>query len=138
MTDIGGLDDRSFNFLANKGLEQAKTKLKIQGRVFISKSNADYVPNLTAAARGGYNLVISVGFLMGDATARGGQALPEDEVRDHRQLAASRRSCKGKPDERPRPALQGAGGRLPRRLPRRAPVEERPEQRGRDRGASAD
>ena len=40
----------------------------------------------------------------------------------------------GQADERPRPALQGAGGRLSGRLPRRAAVEERPEQRGRDRG----
>ena len=86
VTDIGGLDDRSFNFLANKGLGQAKAQLKVQGRVFISKSNADYVPNLTAAARGGYNLVISVGFLMGDATAAVAKPLPEDEVCDHRQL----------------------------------------------------
>ena len=77
MTDIGGLDDRSFNFLANKGLAQAKKELKIQGRVFISKSNADYVPNLTTAARGGYNLVISVGFLMGDATAQVAKRFPK-------------------------------------------------------------
>jgi basic membrane protein A and related proteins len=69
VTDTGGLDDRSFNFLANKGLEQAKKELKIEGRVFISKTNADYVPNLQRAARSGYNLVISVGFLMGEATA---------------------------------------------------------------------
>jgi basic membrane protein A len=77
VTDIGGLDDRSFNFLANKGLSQAKTQLKVQGRVFISKSNADYVPNLTTAARGGYNLVISVGFLMGDATAQVAKRFPK-------------------------------------------------------------
>ena len=76
VTDIGGLDDRSFNFLANKGLGEAKAKLKIQGRVFVSKSNADYVPNLSAAARGGYNLVISVGFLMGDATAAVAKRFP--------------------------------------------------------------
>ena len=76
VTDIGGLDDRSFNFLANKGLGEAKLKLKIQGRVFVSKSNADYVPNLSAAARGGYNLVISVGFLMGDATAAVAKRFP--------------------------------------------------------------
>src|SRR3954464_15093645 len=69
VTDIGGLDDRSFNFLANKGLQQAKSKLGIQGRVFVSKSNADYVPNLSTAARQGNNLVIAVGFLMADATA---------------------------------------------------------------------
>ena len=41
VTDIGGLDDRSFNFLANKGLQQAKRVLKVEGSVFISKSNAD-------------------------------------------------------------------------------------------------
>ncbi len=77
VTDVGGLDDRSFNFLANKGLTQAKTQLKVQGRVFISKSNADYVPNLSSAARGGYDLVISVGFLMGDATAAVAKRFPK-------------------------------------------------------------
>ena len=83
--------------------------------MFISKSNADYVPNLTAAARGGYNLVISVGFLMGDATAAGGQALPEDEVRDHRQLGrrggarrASRRTSAGCSSRSRRPATSSA------------------------------
>jgi basic membrane protein A and related proteins len=70
VTDIGGLDDRSFNFLANKGLNDAKKKLGVQGRVYISKSNADYVPNLVAAARTyKANLVIAVGFLMNEALA---------------------------------------------------------------------
>ena len=32
VTDIGGLDDRSFNFLANKGLSVAKKKLKSTAR----------------------------------------------------------------------------------------------------------
>ncbi len=67
VTDIGGLDDRSFNFLANKGLEQAETKLGVQGRVVVSKSNADYVPNLSSLANQDYDLVIAVGFLMADA-----------------------------------------------------------------------
>ena len=96
VTDIGGLDDRSFNFLANKGLAQAKTQLKIQGRVFISKSNADYVPNLSAAARGGYNLVISVGFLMGDATAAVAKRFPKTKfaIIDNSGVSAE---LKGKP-----------------------------------------
>ena len=79
VTDIGGLDDRSFNFLANKGLAQAKTKLGVQGRVFISKTGADYVPNLSTAARQGYNLIISVGFLMGDATAAVAKRFPKQK-----------------------------------------------------------
>jgi len=96
ITDIGGLDDRSFNFLANKGLAQAKKALNVQGRVFISKSNADYVPNLTTAARGGYNLVISVGFLMGDATAQVAKRFPKTKfaIIDNSGVAAE---LKGKP-----------------------------------------
>ena len=85
VTDIGGLDDRSFNFLANKGLSVAKKKLGVDGTVFISKSGSDYVPNLTRAARNGSGLVIGVGFLMARRGRAGCQALPEDEVRDHRQ-----------------------------------------------------
>src|SRR6187399_952370 len=58
VTDIGGLDDRSFNFLANQGLERAKSQLGVEGRVVISKSNADYVPNLASLAQDDYDLVI--------------------------------------------------------------------------------
>jgi basic membrane protein A len=68
VTDIGGLNDRSFNFLANKGLEDAESKLGIQGRVLLSKSNADYVPNLSTLGQQQYNMIVSVGFRMGDAT----------------------------------------------------------------------
>jgi basic membrane protein A len=68
VTDIGGLNDRSFNFLANKGLEDAQSKLGIDGRVLISKSNGDYVPNLSTLAQQQYDLVVAVGFLMQDAT----------------------------------------------------------------------
>jgi len=67
VTDIGGLDDRSFNFLANKGLERAESELGAEGRVVVSKSEADYVPNLTTLAKQDYDLVIAVGFLMANA-----------------------------------------------------------------------
>jgi basic membrane protein A len=67
VTDIGGLNDRSFNTLANQGLEQAKSQLGVTGRVLTSKSNADYVPNLSTLAQQKYDLVIGVGFLMADA-----------------------------------------------------------------------
>ena len=67
VTDIGGLDDRSFNFLANKGLQRAEDELGVDGRVVISKAEADYVPNLTRLAREDYDLVVAVGFLMAAA-----------------------------------------------------------------------
>jgi basic membrane protein A len=67
VTDIGGLNDRSFNHLANLGLTRAEKTFGVQGRVLTSKSNADYVPNLSSLARQGYTLIIGVGFLMADA-----------------------------------------------------------------------
>jgi basic membrane protein A and related proteins len=67
VTDIGGLDDRSFNQLANEGLEQAKSELGVEGRVLTSDQNSDYVPNLSSLAQQQFDLVIAVGFLMGDA-----------------------------------------------------------------------
>ena len=77
VTDIGGLNDRSFNFLANKGLEDAEKELGVEGRVLISESNGDYVPNLTTLAQQQHDIIISVGFLMGDATNTVAAKLPD-------------------------------------------------------------
>jgi basic membrane protein A and related proteins len=77
VTDIGGLNDRGFNALAYKGLQQAKADLGADIRVVTSKSNADYVPNLSSLARQKYDLVIAVGFLMGDATAKVAKSFPQ-------------------------------------------------------------
>ncbi len=77
VTDIGGLNDRGFNALAYKGLQQAKADLGADIRVVTSKSNADYVPNLSSLARQKYDLVVAVGFLMGDATAKVAKSFPQ-------------------------------------------------------------
>ncbi len=79
VTDIGGLNDRSFNFLANKGLEQAESDLGVEGRVLLSESNGDYVPNLTTLSTQQFDLAISVGFLMGDATATVAGKFPDSQ-----------------------------------------------------------
>ena len=77
VTDIGGLNDRGFNELAYKGLKDAESQLGVEIRALESKSDADYIPNLQTLAEEGYNLVISVGFLMGDATHRAAAAFPD-------------------------------------------------------------
>jgi len=61
-TDTGGLNDRSFNHLAYVGMLRAEKQLGVHGRVVLANSSADYIPNLSALARQGYNLVIGVGF----------------------------------------------------------------------------
>jgi basic membrane protein A len=77
VTDIGGLNDRSFNALANKGRQDAQEQLGVETRVLISKSNGDYVPNLTTLAQQQYDLIVPVGFLMADATNTVASKLPD-------------------------------------------------------------
>lgn len=76
VTDTGGLNDKGFNALAFKGLKDAQSKLGVEGRVFTSKTAADYIPNLTAGARG-YDLVIGNGFLMADTMAAVAKRFPK-------------------------------------------------------------
>jgi basic membrane protein A and related proteins len=77
VTDIGGLNDRSFNESAYKGLKQAESELGVEIRAITSKSNADYVPNLSTLARQKFDLVIAVGFLMAEATEKVANSFPQ-------------------------------------------------------------
>jgi basic membrane protein A len=79
VTDIGGLNDRGFNSLANQGLEKAADELGVETRVLESKSDADYIPNLSQLAEEGYDLIISVGFLMGEATEKAAKEFPDTD-----------------------------------------------------------
>jgi basic membrane protein A and related proteins len=78
-TDTGGLNDRSFNHLAYVGLQRAASDLGVQTRVVTSKSPSDYIPNLTALAKQGYNLVIGVGFTEIDALKTVAKAFPKTQ-----------------------------------------------------------
>jgi basic membrane protein A and related proteins len=77
VTDTGGLNDKGFNHLAFLGLQKAEKDFKnVKGEVKQSTSDADYVPNLTAFASQGDNLVIAVGFLMAAAVGQVAQQFP--------------------------------------------------------------
>ncbi|MCW2955793.1 MAG: family transporter substrate-binding protein [Thermoleophilia bacterium] len=77
VTDIGGLNDRSFNFLANEGLEQAKDELGASGTVIESKSDSDYGRNLGSQVTNGSELVVGIGFLMADAIKDAAEKAPD-------------------------------------------------------------
>jgi basic membrane protein A len=76
VTDIGGLNDRSFNHLAYLGLTEAQKKLGVQVKVLQSKSASDYIPNISTLAAQHYDLVVAVGFLMADAVAAVSKQFP--------------------------------------------------------------
>jgi basic membrane protein A len=78
VTDIGGLNDKSFNHLAYVGLQKAE-KQGVKGRVIQSKSNADYIPNLQACVRQGAGITIGVGFLMQDAMDAVASSFPKSK-----------------------------------------------------------
>src|SRR5690242_11462893 len=77
VTDIGGLNDRSFNHLAFLGLQRAHKELGVQTRVLESHANSDYVPNMSSLAQQGYDLVIAVGFLMADSVKTVAKQFPK-------------------------------------------------------------
>jgi basic membrane protein A len=62
VTDIGGLNDKGFNHLAYLGFTRAQKQLKAKGRIFITNTSQERLPNLETAAKDGYGLVIGVGF----------------------------------------------------------------------------
>ncbi|HGA1190975.1 TPA: BMP family protein [Streptococcus suis] len=73
VTDIGGVDDRSFNQSAWEGLQEwgkAASLSKGNGYdYFQSASESDYITNLDSAVAGGYNLVFGIGFALESAIA---------------------------------------------------------------------
>jgi basic membrane protein A len=78
-TDTGGLNDRSFNHLAYVGMLRAEKELGVHGRVILANSSADYIPNLTALAQQGYNLIIGVGFTEIQAMAAVAKQFPKKD-----------------------------------------------------------
>lgn len=69
VTDTGGVNDHSFNQSAYLGLKQAAGVSKnITPKVLSSVQSSDYVNNINTFETQGCNIIITVGFLMADAT----------------------------------------------------------------------
>ncbi len=77
ITDTGGVDDRSFNQTVWEGFQQAEEELGIEIAVLESESEADFDPNIRAFIDRGCDLIVTVGFLLGDATAEAAEANPD-------------------------------------------------------------
>ena len=76
VSDVGRFNDKGFNQLQLIGLKRAAKQLKIQYRAVESRSAGDYLPNMASLARAGFNIVISAGFLLGDATEQVADQFP--------------------------------------------------------------
>ncbi len=77
VTDTGGIDDNSFNQTAWKGVLDAQQSLDIKGRFLESQAETDYEANINSLVNGDCDIIITVGFLLGDATQKAAEANPD-------------------------------------------------------------
>jgi len=79
VTDAGGIDDKSFNATAWKGVQAAMEDLGVEGKYLESQQQTDYEKNINAFLEEGCDLIVTVGFLLGDATAAAAEANPDQK-----------------------------------------------------------
>ncbi|WP_285666322.1 BMP family lipoprotein [Actinorhabdospora filicis] len=80
VTDLGGVDDKSFNTSAWKGMQEAAKKdTGINATYAQSNTEADYEPNLQNAVDNNCSLIVAVGGLMADATKKLATAHPDKQ-----------------------------------------------------------
>ena len=77
VTDVGGIDDKSFNATAWKGVNDAIAALGVEGKYLESQQQTDYEANINAFVEEGCDIIIPVGFLLADATAAAAAANPD-------------------------------------------------------------
>lgn len=77
VTDIGSVDDGTFNQYANDGMEAAAECFGFETDVIETASEADYQANLEAILAGEPDAVVTVGFLLGDATLQFAESNPD-------------------------------------------------------------
>jgi basic membrane protein A len=80
VTDLGGIDDRSFNASAWAGLQAAKAAASnVDPKNTASSAEADYEPNLRQYVTQKCNFILSVGGLMGPATSKVAKESPNQQ-----------------------------------------------------------
>ncbi|MDO4321414.1 MAG: BMP family ABC transporter substrate-binding protein [Lachnospiraceae bacterium] len=77
VTDVGGVNDGSFNQSAWEGLQRAMDELGIEANYLESSTDADYIPNIETFIDEEYDLVISVGYMLADATRAAAEENPD-------------------------------------------------------------
>jgi phosphate/phosphite/phosphonate ABC transporter binding protein len=77
VTDVGGIDDKSFNATAWKGVQDAIDAYGVDGTYLESQQQTDYEVNINAFLEEDCDVIISVGYLLADATAAAAEANPD-------------------------------------------------------------
>lgn len=77
VTDVGEIDDKSFNQSAWEGVKQAEEALGAQVDYIETKDAKDYAANIDLFAENGFDAIVTVGFALGQATTEAAQRYPD-------------------------------------------------------------
>lgn len=79
VTDVGGINDQSFNQSAWEGLKKAEKEFAISVSYLESTQDADYAPNMETLLDAGNDVIWGIGFKMGDTIKEKALANPEQK-----------------------------------------------------------
>ena len=79
VTDVGGVNDGSFNQSAWEGLQRAGKAFGCEVKYIESKGDADYVPNIESFLDEDYDLIVCVGYMMADAVRDAAELYPDQK-----------------------------------------------------------
>lgn len=80
VTDVGGINDESFNQIAWGGMEQLEKELDAKVSYLESKRDADYVPNLTKFVRDKTDITWGIGFKFEKALPEVAKRFPDAKL----------------------------------------------------------
>ncbi|WP_041611395.1 BMP family lipoprotein [Treponema primitia] len=79
VTDVGGVNDQSFNQSAWEGLQRLRTETGANVSYIESKDESNYTPNIDTFVDQKSDLIWGVGFMLGDAFAQAGKDYPNQQ-----------------------------------------------------------
>jgi len=79
VTDIGKINDKSFNQSAWEGVQQAQKELGAQVEYIETSNPKDYAKNIAAFGDENYDVIVTVGFALGDATVAAATTYPNTD-----------------------------------------------------------
>lgn len=77
VSDAGGFDDKSFNETSHKGLLRARDELGIEIGQIESNAESDYSGNIQSQIESGCDVIVTVGFLLSNATKAAAEKNPD-------------------------------------------------------------
>lgn len=77
VTDVGTLDDRNFNQFSWEGAQRGAADIGGTADNIVTTSSADYAKNIQTFVDNGANVIVTIGFAMGDSTLAAAKAHPE-------------------------------------------------------------